>query len=463
MNGAYDLIVIGTGPAGMSAAHEAAAHGAKTLVLDEQRTPGGQLYKAIEMSGNRDRAELGEAYREGAPLARAFRDSAVEYVPGASVWQLSGEREVGYSKDGEAWMVSAPQIIVATGAQERPFPVPGWTLSGVMAVGAAQILLKESAIGVEDAVFVGTGPLLYLVLHQYMAAGIPVRGVIDLTPKGNYFRALRHLPGALSGLSKIIEGWNWKREIRRSGTPFVSGIDDLRIEGEGAATGVAFLRRGAWQRWACEHVLVHQGVVPNVNLSMAAGCDSQWDAAQNCWTIVVDDWLQSSIPDIAVAGDGASIGGGVAAGCRGRIAALGALARLGKIDRDARDRLARPHQAALKSEMRLRPFLDALFRPADAFRIPRQDDTVVCRCEEITLGQIREAVGIGCAGPNQLKSYTRCGMGPCQGRLCGLTVSELIADAAGKPVDEIGYFRLRPPIKPLLLQELANLKRLPKG
>ena len=457
MSDDLELIVIGAGPAGMAASQVAAEHGAKTLILDEQRSPGGQLYKAIEAMEGRQRPELGETYRNGLPLARAFRDSEVQYIPEASVWQLSRDREVGYSKDGTARIVSAKQIILATGAQERPFPIPGWTLKGVMTVGAAQILLKESAIGIGNAVFAGTGPLLYLAVHQYMAAGIPIKAVIDLTPRGNYLRALPHLPKALSGLAKILEGWQWTRDIAASGIPFIKGVGDLRVTGDDAVTGIEYRRGGTWKRLDCEHVLLHQGVVPNVNISLAAGCDSHWDPLQACWAIAVDEWFQSSIPGIAVAGDGASIGGGAAAEERGRIAALGALARLGRIGAGERDRLARAHQAILRSEMRVRPFLDTLFRPADLFRVPRGSETVVCRCEEITLGQIREAVDIGCVGPNQLKSYTRCGMGPCQGRFCGLTVSELIADILDRPVAEIGYYRLRPPVKPLLLGELANL------
>ena len=159
----YDIIVIGAGPAGMAASQVASEHGANTLVLDEQRNPGGQIYRAIEVAQNHERPELGEDYQEGMSLARAFRDSSFQYIPEASVWQLSQDLEVGYSKDGAARIVSAKQIILATGAQERPMPVPGWTLPGVMTAGAAQILLKESEIGIENAVFAGTGPLLYLI------------------------------------------------------------------------------------------------------------------------------------------------------------------------------------------------------------------------------------------------------------------------------------------------------------
>jgi bacterioferritin-associated ferredoxin len=103
-----------------------------------------------------------------------------------------------------------------------------------------------------------------------------------------------------------------------------------------------------------------------------------------------------------------------------------------------------------------RAFLDVLFSPPRQFRVP-VGDTIVCRCEEITAAQVVDAVGIGAIGPNQLKSFLRCGMGPCQGRLCGLTVTELIAATRGVDPAEVGYYRLRPPVRPITLAELAAM------
>lgn len=453
----HDLIIIGAGPAGMAAALTAAEYGANVLVLDEQRKPGGQIYRAIEDNDATARPELGQSYFAGQALTKAFRAAQVEYAPGSVVWHVSGDGEVGYTQNEAAQLVRAPHVIIATGAMERPFPVPGWTKAGVMTVGAAQILLKGSGIGIKNAVFAGTGALLYLVVHQYMQAGIPVKAVLDLTPSANYRSALRHLPNAMSSVGKIAQGLRWKRGISRAGVPFISGIEDIRISGEGSAEAVEYLKKGTWTRIDTSSVLLHQGVVPNVNISMAAGCDSSWDPQQAAWVIKVDDWFQSSQPCVSVVGDGAAISGAVAAENAGRLAALGVLNRLDRIDTPTRDRRAVPFRKAHTAELRLRPFLDTLFRPACQFRVPAADDTIVCRCEEISAGQIREVVALGCAGPNQLKSFSRCGMGPCQGRFCGHTVSELIAKAEGKPVGDVGYYRLRPPIKPLHLEELAKL------
>ncbi|MBN9117234.1 MAG: (2Fe-2S)-binding protein, partial [Pandoraea sp.] len=154
--------------------------------------------------------------------------------------------------------------------------------------------------------------------------------------------------------------------------------------------------------------------------------------------------------------DGAGIASALAAEPSGRLAAVQAAVKLGKLDAAKRDSRALSLRRELAAHTAIRPFLDALYRPAEAFRIPADDSTLVCRCEEVTAGDVRRMAGLGCVGPNQTKSFSRCGMGPCQGRFCGLTVAELLAQSQGCAVPEVGYYRIRPPIKPVTLDELAT-------
>ncbi|MDQ6640539.1 MAG: (2Fe-2S)-binding protein, partial [Pseudomonadota bacterium] len=197
------------------------------------------------------------------------------------------------------------------------------------------------------------------------------------------------------------------------------------------------------------------GVVPNVNLAMSVGIEHRWDDVQACWTPVVDAQGATSIPGIVIAGDGVGIAGAEAAAARGVVAAA-------NIVRELKPEAARPADkgaaSALEKFERGRSFLDRWYRPAAAFRRPT-GDTIVCRCEEVTAQQILETVALGCPGPNQMKSFLRCGMGPCQGRLCGLTVTELIAEARGVSPGEVGYYRIRPPVKPITVAELAALPK----
>jgi hypothetical protein len=146
----------------------------------------------------------------------------------------------------------------------------------------------------------------------------------------------------------------------------------------------------------------------------------------------------------------------VAAEHAGRIAAAEALRHLGRLDAAGRDRLAAPDRAGLAAELAVRPLLDTMFPPPARVLRPA-DEVMVCRCEEVRAGAVRAVVGQGCLGPNQAKAFLRTGMGPCQGRLCGPVVSELIAEARGVGLDEVGYFRIRPPLKPITVAELAGV------
>jgi len=456
----YDVVVIGAGPAGMAAATTCASAGASLLLLDEQDAPGGQVYRSIEQPGLMDRDVLGPDYYKGEALVQSLRCSQVEYVPSATVWQVSPEREIAFSVNGVSQVVSARQVILATGAQERPFPIQGWTLPGVMNVGAAQILLKQSGMVGEGAVFAGTGPLLYLTARQYIRAGATVTAVLDTTPISNYWRALARGFDGLSGWESLRKGLQWKREIRAAGVPIVEAVTGLRVRGDRCVRGIDYCQHGRWLHLSTDHVFLHQGVVPNINLTQSMRCAHEWFPRQLCWRVVTDAWGRTSLPGVAVAGDAADIGGAACAPHRGVIAALGALQQLGRISNEDGDAIAAAHRQALAREERFRRFLDQLFQPSESFLVPRSADVLVCRCEEISAGRLREVIAIGCEGPNHLKSYTRCGMGPCQGRMCGLTVTQVLAAELDRPPAAIGYYRLRQPIKPIGLGELAALAQV---
>jgi NADPH-dependent 2,4-dienoyl-CoA reductase/sulfur reductase-like enzyme len=203
-------------------------------------------------------------------------------------------------------------------------------------------------------------------------------------------------------------------------------------------------------------LLAHEGLVPSIHMTRALDCAHSWNAAQNCWTPDLDEWCQASRPGIYVAGDGSGIGGAEAARQRGELAALGIALHTGRLQAAQANELAAPVRAQLREQLRLRPMLDALYPPrADLF--DPADDTIVCRCEELTAGDIRQAAKLGEPGPNQIKAYTRAGMGPCQGRQCGHTIAHILAKAHGRPAAEIGLQRVRPPLKPLTLAQLATL------
>jgi NADPH-dependent 2,4-dienoyl-CoA reductase/sulfur reductase-like enzyme len=457
-----DVAVIGAGPAGLAAATRAASLGLSVVLLDEQDAVGGQIYRAIERSDAQRRSILGPDYAVGAALAEAFARSGARHIPGASVWQVTRERSVHYLQDGKVGSLKARRIVLATGALERPFPIPGWTLPGVLTAGAAQILLKSAGeVPVEPPVLVGCGPLLYLLGWQYVRAGVPIRALVDTTRNEDRWRAKKHVLSALRAWPFLSKGLQLMRTLREAGVPTHESAHALRIEaaadedGTPRAVALHFSARGQAYRIETGVVLLHQGVVPNTQFTLSLRAKHRWNDAQLCFTPETDRWGELDVPGIFVAGDGSGIGGAEAAALRGTLSGLALAAQLGAIDDAARDREAARHWTALAAVMRIRPFLDALYRPRDENRMPA-DDVLVCRCEEVTAGEVRQFVALGCLGPNQAKSFGRCGMGPCQGRMCGLTVTEVIAQARQVHPEQVGYYRIRPPIKPLTLGELAS-------
>ena len=323
-----------------------------------------------------------------------------------------------------------------------------------MGAGAAQILLKSADLVPEGrAVLAGQGPLLYLIAAQLARAGAPPIALLETTPLENYLAAARQLDKVWLGRRMLAKGLGLVFAAKRAGIPVRRQVRGLR------AIGQRSLERVAWDggELAADHLFLHEGVIPNVQVSLALQLRHEWDESQRCWRPALDPWGQTSLPNIAIAGDGGGIAGAEAAALSGRLAALDAAARLGHIGEPERDRRAEPFREALDRERALRPFLDRLYRPAPSVLVPAEDEIIACRCEEVSVGRMRSAARLGAQGPNQLKAFTRCGMGPCQGRICGPIVSAVIADVHGKPIADIGTYRPRAPFKPITVGALADL------
>lgn len=456
-----DLVIVGAGPAGMAAAKAAADHGLSVIVLDEQLRPGGQIYRDVDRVTPVRGDILGKDYAEGTKLTAGLAHSRITHICGAVVWSVEDGTRVLYTTQGQASSVTGKRILLATGALERPMPISGWTLPGVMTAGAGQILLKQSGLVSKRAVLVGTGPLMYLIAAQMVRSGMPPLAMVETQTQSDFLRSLRHLAGALRGWRYLLKGLSMLREIRRAGVPRYTAAQEISIEGHEMAEAVSFTSRGTTHKINCDTVYLHHGVVPNTQAARAIGVEHIWDERQFCFVPKLDRWGQTSIETVFIAGDSAAIGGAKVAAMAGKLAALRIGFELEAISQTECDNAARPLLSAISHERAVRPFLDIGYPPLTEALKP-DDATIICRCEEVTARAVRKYAALGCLGPNQAKAFGRAGMGPCQGRYCGLTVTSLLAEANDASPDKTGYFRVRFPIKPVTLGELSAMADLEK-
>jgi len=243
-------------------------------------------------------------------------------------------------------------------------------------------------------------------------------------------------------------------QIKRAGVKRYTGARNIALQGQDRVTAVRFDCGGKTHQIETDLALLHMGVVPNTQISRLLRLDHEYDSVQRCFSPVVNELRLASDNNVSVAGDGAGIGGAHVAALSGRIAAVGALTRLDRLSTTDRDRFAKPLMQARVHELAARPFLDRAYPPSPEVLAPA-DDTLICRCEEGTAGQIRQFAKLGCKGPNQAKAFGRAGMGPCQGRFCGLTLTEILAQENGQSQQATGALRIRAPLKPVSLGELA--------
>lgn len=444
------VAIVGAGPAGIAAARVLSMHGVAVTMIDEGRGPGGQIYRQPRPGLPLDIETLlgaeGENYRHTHAVFDSLKEH-IDYRPLTLAWGVE-DRTLHTIRGGAAATVAFDALILATGATDRIMPIMGWTLPGVFTLGGAQVLLKEHGclIG-RRVVFCGSSPLLYLAAKQYRAMDAEIVAVLDTTPLIAKVGAAADL---MAAPRTIARGLGYMQALRRASVPICHGATLSAFEGASGVEAVRFRDRASREHTiACDGVAVGFGLKPETQLAELAGAALAYDNTFRQWLPRADADGRCG-GNVYVAGDGATVGGAEAAALTGELAACAVLEDAGipvaDIDRGRlRQRVARQRRFQ-------RGLARAFAWPAAAIKA-LDDETMVCRCEGISAGMLRQSLraDFGPTEVNRLKAITRCGMGRCQGRFCGLAAAELTAQTLGLPLEAVGRLRAQAPIKPIPL------------
>ncbi|WNV88461.1 NAD(P)/FAD-dependent oxidoreductase [Umezawaea sp. Da 62-37] len=429
------VVVVGGGPAGLAAADAAVRAGAEVVLVDSEPWLGGQ-------------------YHRGTPQ---HADSRVRHLASSTVWAFEGLRLHVRSGPADSphrtpHVLDADAVVLATGAHDRVVPFPGWDLPGVYTAGAAQALAKGQGVAVGRRVVVsGTGPFLLPVAESLVRVGARVVEVLE----ANAFGAWARYPGALANVSKLGELARYATVLGRHRIPVRGRAAVIAAHGDDRVTGVTVARlRPDWsvvdgtrRRIAVDAVCVGHGFTPRLELAVGFGCRLVGGF------VAVDGTGATSVPGVYAAGEVTGIGGADLAAAEGAVAGAAAA------------RAPEPPTRALRAVRRGRRFAEAL-AAAHPVREGRHGwltpDTLVCRCEEVTLHDLDAALDLGAADVRTIKLASRAGLGLCQGRTCGLEIADLAAARLGHPLPDADAFHRRPLATPLRLGELADAPLLPE-
>ena len=458
------LAVIGAGPGGLEAAVAAAEAGVKVTLIDERPDLGGQYYKqpASSIKGG---VREDSRFRGGARLINRAKKAGCAMLSGATVWraqQLDGQIELAVLHEGRIFYLEPERLVVAPGAYDEPLPVPGWTLPGVYTVGGMQNLLRSYGVMPEGPVAVcGNGPLILQLASELVSAGVTVAAVVSASPV-----AVDRIPdffgiGANSP-SLAVEGMQYITNLLAHRVPIHTGRVITRVEGTDAPERVFIAKAGAngqvdlasEKAIEATAVAMGYGFFPSSEIARQLGCEYNAASGENetMWAGRGVDG-ESSIPGVYIVGEAGGIGGAKIAACQGRLAGIrvaetimgkpGGRKRTLRVLRELARHMA--FQASLNKAFAAE--LDPL-----AF-IP--ENTLICRCEEVSLGELKKVIRDGANDIGSIKRLTRAGMGRCQGRYCQKHLATLLAREFGRAIRPGEYMMPQPPLKPVPIAALA--------
>lgn len=425
----FDILVIGAGPAGLNAALTAAQAGARVGIVDDNALAGGQIWRQgpHHRADGRARAVLDrlDAFAQRGALTQLAGTRIVQALPGRQLLaeEAHGARVLGYDR-----------LVVASGARERFLPYPGWTLPGVTGAGGLQALVKGGMdIRGERIVIAGSGPLLLAAAVTARARGAHVVALVeqaDAAAVRRFAAQLIRTPG------KLGQALRMRFDLRA--TPYWFGAHVIEAGGEAALTHVRVRRGSEEVRVECDRLACAYGLVPNTSPGAALGCriDDQSLAGTHDPAISVDAWQATSVEHVYAAGECTGVGGMELAAVEGTIAAHAALGDRAR---------AQVHFAERERYRRFAARLHAAFALDPCLRELASAQTTFCRCEDVAFGEVARH-----RSWRDAKLHTRCGMGPCQGKVCGTAASFCFGWTEGTP---------RPPLAPARIDTMLAIHK----
>jgi NADPH-dependent 2,4-dienoyl-CoA reductase/sulfur reductase-like enzyme len=459
-----DVLVVGGGPAGLAAAAVAAEAGLDVLLVDERGKLGGQFYKQPADGFEVDESRIDKQFRDGRALIRRVVASGARYLSGVTVWGAFGAEEFVASGPAATVVIRPKRIVLATGAYERGVPLPGWTLPGFITTGAAQTLLRSyQTVPGKRVLLAGNGPLNLQVAAELTRAGVKVVALVEAAQRPGLQSIASLAVMAANAPRLIADARSYQATLRRAGTPTYHRHAVIRVEGAASVERATIAEiddggspvRGAEKTFDVDVVCVGFGFLPSNEIARGLGCRHQYDERRGHLTAQRDENGRSSIANVWIVGDSGGLNGAPSAKASGIVAGADVARDLG---RDVPNKVeVETAKRAIRLAAAFQSALWTLFRAPKIVDQLAELDTILCRCEEISVATVRQEVAEGIATAGAVKRVTRAGMGRCQGRYCGSLVVDLVARQNGTRVDEFSYFAPRVPFRPVSVSTISDI------
>jgi len=464
VNSKYDVVIVGSGFSGIVAAGMLADRQLNILMVDENMHVGGQLLRKIpphlgDYSAYKPdhTKKIGFQFVENVKQKRITvlnRTCVIGVYPGNRL-MLESERKTIYD-------ISCDVLLFATGARERYLPFKGWTLPGVYSTGMIQVLMKSSGILPAKQILIsGSGLFLFSVAYEFLKNKGKVLAVLEQT---GMMDKIKMLPALTHQFAKVAEGAKFLSKIFLSGVPVkyhrkiveARGGKTLEEVVTGKVDNSGKLIPGSEKIYKTGALGIGYGFTPNIEGPQQAGCELEYAPNLGGWIVKVNDRLETSMENILAAGEITGVGGAFKSIDEGKIAALTILNKFQKIDEADFLRQIKTLTKKRRHHLQFSHYFNYLYRVPDRAIADIPDETIICRCEDITMGDGKTGIAEGYDTPMALKSGMRLTMGNCQGRTCGPVIYDLLSVLTQKDPNRFAPFRTRQPMKPVSIEALAN-------